>query len=205
VRAMVNAARRSVVDGEDPRFTLWQAWHHSGLQRRWLSAIERGGPAGVAAGRDLDAVTALFDAVEQYVARTAGATLGGVADHVRALALPPPARGDRPAGDAVAVLSAHAALGREWEFVVLAGVQEGLWPNTIPRGGVLATQQLIDDIDGVAGRGVSTRAPVLADERRLLVAALGRARSHVLVTAVDGEGDDGAIPRAATPARKSRP
>jgi superfamily I DNA/RNA helicase/RecB family exonuclease len=196
VRAMVNAARRSVADGEDPRFTLWQAWHHSGLQRRWLNAFERGGPAGVAAGRDLDAVTALFDAVEQYVARTAGATLGGVADHVRGLALPPVGRGDRAAGDAVAVLSAHAALGREWEFVVLAGVQEGLWPNTIPRGGVLATQQLIDDIDGVARRGVSMRAPVLADERRLLVAALARARSHVLVTAVDGEGDDGAIPSA---------
>jgi superfamily I DNA/RNA helicase/RecB family exonuclease len=196
VRKMVTAARRSVADGEDPRFTLWQTWHHSGLQRRWLSAIERGGQSGVAAARDLDAVTALFDVVEQYVARTAGATVGGVADHVRAMALPPVGRGDRPAGEAVAVLSAHAALGREWDFVVLAGVQEGLWPNTIPRGGVLATQQLIDDIDGVAHQGVSTRAPALADERRLLVAALGRARSRVLVTAVDGDGDDGAIPSA---------
>jgi superfamily I DNA/RNA helicase/RecB family exonuclease len=196
VRAMVNAARRSIADGEDPRFTLWQTWHHSGLQRRWLNAIERGGQAGAAATRDLDAVTALFDVVEQYVARTAGATVGGVADHVRALVLPPVGRGDRPTGDAVAVLSAHAALGREWDFVVLAGVQEGLWPNTIPRGGVLATQQLVDDIDGVAHRGVSTRAPALADERRLLVAALGRARSRVLVTAVDGDGDDGAIPSA---------
>lgn len=196
VRAMVNAARRSVADGEDPRFTLWQTWHHCGLQRRWLSAIERGGSAGAAAARDLDAVTALFDVVEQYVARTAGATLGGLVDHVRALALPPVPRGDRPAADAVAVLSAHAALGHEWEFVVLAGVQEGLWPNTIPRGGVLATQQLVDDIDGIARQGVSTSAPALADERRLLVAALGRARSRVLVTAVDGDGDDGAIPSA---------
>ena len=61
---------------------------------------------------------------------------------------------------------------------------------------MLATQELVDDIDGVGRKGVSTRAPVLADERRLLVAALGRARSHVLVTAVDGEGDDGAIPSA---------
>ena len=57
---------------------------------------------------------------------------------------------ERPAADAVAVLSAHAALGREWEFVVIAGLQEGLWPNTIPRGGVLGTQQLVDVLDGVA-------------------------------------------------------
>jgi superfamily I DNA/RNA helicase/RecB family exonuclease len=196
VRAVVHAARRSFSDGDDPRVTLWQAWHRSGLQRRWLAAVERGGPAGAAAGRDLDAVTALFDLVEQYVARAMGATLSGVTDHVRAMALPPVGRGDGAAGDAVAVVSAHAALGREWEFVVLAGLQEGLWPNTVPRGGVLATQQLVDVIDGVAQQGVSTRAPVLADERRLLVAALGRARSRVLVTAVDGDGDDGAIPSA---------
>ncbi len=92
------------------------------------------------------------------------------------------------------MVSAHAALGREWEFVVIAGLQEGLWPNVVPRGGVLATQQLVDVLDGIAD-GTSTRAPLLAEERRLLVAALGRARSHVLVTAVDGdEGDDALLP-----------
>jgi superfamily I DNA/RNA helicase/RecB family exonuclease len=196
VRAVVHGAHRSFAAGEDPRFTLWQAWHHSGLQRRWLAAVERGGSAGIQAGRDLDAVTALFDVAEQYVARTTGATLHGVVDHLRALVFAGPGRDDRSADDAVALLSAHAALGREWDFVVIAGLQEGLWPNTVPRGGVLATHQLIDVIDGVAEAGVSTRAPVLADERRLLVSALGRARSHVLVTAVDGNGDDGAIPSA---------
>ena len=40
-----------------------------------------------------------------------------------------------PAGETVAVLSPHAALGRDWEMVVIAGLQEGLWPNTTPRGG----------------------------------------------------------------------
>jgi superfamily I DNA/RNA helicase/RecB family exonuclease len=194
VQSVVQAARRSFTDGEDPRFTLWQAWHQSGLQRRWLAAVERGGPAGFQAGRDLDAVTALFDVVEQYVARTTGATLHGAVNHVRGLVLRAQARDDHSAGDAVALLSAHAALGREWDFVIIAGLQEGLWPNAVPRGGVLATQQLVDVIDGVAEAGVSTRAPVLADERRLLVSALGRARSRVLVTAVDGDGDDGAIP-----------
>ena len=94
----------------------------------------------------------------------------------------------------MAVLSAHAALGREWELVVIAGLQEGLWPNTIPRGGVLGTQQLIDVLDGI-GAGASTRAPLLAEERRLLIAAMGRARTHLLVTAVDSDsGDDAMLP-----------
>jgi hypothetical protein len=34
VRAVLVAARRSAADGQDPRYTLWQAWHRSGLQRR---------------------------------------------------------------------------------------------------------------------------------------------------------------------------
>jgi RecB family exonuclease len=198
VRAVLAAARRSAADGQDPRYTLWQAWHRSGLQRRWLAASERGGLAGAQADRDLDSVTALFDVAEQYVTRTAGASLRGLIDHVEAMGLPPTPRDQRPEPDAVAVLSAHSALGREWEFVVIAGLQEGLWPNTIPRGGVLGTQQLVDVMDGVetqADRGLSTRAPLLAEERRLLIAAMGRARSRLLVTAVDSDsGDESMLP-----------
>lgn len=197
VCAVLTAARRSAREGSDPRHTLWQAWHRSGLQKRWLAASERGGPAGAQADRDLDAVTAMFDVAEQYVARTAGASLRGLVDHITALALPP-ARRDEAAPDAVALLSAHSALGHEWEFVVLAGVQEGLWPNVSPRGGVLATQQLVDVIDGVCAPGqhtLSSRAPLLAEERRLLIAAMGRARSRLLVTAVDSDcGDDAMLP-----------
>ena len=66
VRAALDAAARSHARGEDLRYTLWAAWHRSGLQRRWLAACERGGHSGVQAGRDLDAVTALFDATDQY-------------------------------------------------------------------------------------------------------------------------------------------
>lgn len=196
VGAVLAAARRSAADGGDPRYTLWQAWHRSGLQRRWLTASERGGVAGAQAERDLDAVTALFDVAEQYVNRTAGASLRGLLDHVTALGLP--SRNERLTSDAVAVLSAHAALGKEWEFVVIAGLQEGLWPNMIPRGGVLGTQRLVDVLDGVVApndRGVSTRAPLLAEERRLLIAAMGRTRSRLLVTAVDSDcGDESMLP-----------
>ena len=88
------------------------------------------------------------------------------------------------------MLSAHAALGHEWDLVVIAGLQEGLWPNTIPRGGVLGTQRLLDVLDGVT-ENASMRAPLLAEERRLLVAAMGRARKRLLVTAIDGEAGDG--------------
>lgn len=199
VRAVLDAAARSHRAGEDPRYTLWAAWHRSGLQRRWLSVSERGGPAAAQATRDLESVTALFDVTDDYVSRTSGASLRGLVDHIAALALPGAVPEPFAAAEQVQVLSAHAALGHEWDFVVIAGLQEGLWPNTVPRGGVLNTQRLLDVLDGV-GADASVRAPLLAEERRLLVAAMGRARRRLLVTAVDsdtgGAGHEAALPSA---------
>jgi superfamily I DNA/RNA helicase/RecB family exonuclease len=197
VRAVLDAAARSHRAGDDPRYTLWAAWHRSGLQRRWLSMSERGGPAAAQATRDLESVTALFEVTDDYVSRTSGASLRGLVEHIASLALPSAAPEPVVAAEQVRVLSAHAALGHEWDFVVIAGLQDGLWPNTVPRGGVLATQRLLDVLDGV-GADASVRAPLLAEERRLLVAAMGRARRRLLVTAVDsdtgGAGLQAALP-----------
>ncbi len=199
VRAVLDAAARCHRAGLDPRYTLWAAWHRTGLQRRWLSASGRGGPAGVQATRDLRAVTALFDITGDYVSRTPGASLRGVVEHIAALQLPGVNPEPVSTPEQVRVLSAHAALGHEWDLVIIAGLQDGLWPNTVPRGGVLGTQRLLDVLDGV-GEDASVRAPLLADERRLLVAAMGRARRRLLVTAVDsdtdGAGQEAALPSA---------
>ena len=193
VRAVLTAAQRGHRSNRDPRFTLWQAWERSGLQRRWLNSAERGGADGAQADRNLAAVTALFDLADAYVTRTTGASLPGLLDHLAALQLPPVLE-VAPAGETVAVLSPHAALGRDWEMVVIAGLQDGLWPNTTPRGGILGTQRLMDTLDGL-GAEVSARAPLLADERRLLITAMGRARRRLLITAVDSDtGDQACLP-----------
>ena len=188
VRAVLAAAAAGHRSHRDPRFTLWQAWERSGLQRRWLTAAERGGADGALADRNLAAVTALFDLADAYVTRTTGASLSGLLDHLATLQLPP-VLDAAPATETVAVLSPHAALGRDWEMVVIAGLQDGLWPNTTPRGGVLGTQRLLDTIDGL-GDEVSARAPLLAEERRLLIAAMGRARRRLFITAVDSDNGD---------------
>jgi len=199
VRSVLAAAARSHGSHHDPRYTLWQAWERSGLQRRWLTAADRGGADAALAERNLAAVTALFDITEAYVARTAGASLSGLLDHVATLQLPPVAADAAPAGETVAVLSPHAALGRDWHTVVIAGLQDGLWPNTTPRGGVLGTQRLLDVLDGL-GEDVSARAPLLAEERRLLIAAMGRARQRLLITAVDSDaGDESTLPSVFVP------
>lgn len=198
VQAVLRAARGSHHAGMDPRNTLWQAWSRSGLQRRWVTIADRGGPGAAVAERDLAAVTALFDVADQYVSTTTGATLAGLVAHVGTLALPI-ATAPTTQAEAVTVCTPHAALDREWDVVVLAGVQEGLWPNTVPRGGVLGTGRLVDVLDGIADADggpathLSARAPLLAEERRLLIAAMGRTRDRLLVTAVDSETGDAAM------------
>ena len=194
VRSVLAAAAGAHRHHGDPRVTLWKAWERSGLQRRWLAAAERGGVDGALADRNIVAVTALFDVAEQFVCRTTGASLRGLIDHVADLRLAPVGADRGVNADEVAIVSPHAALGREWDVVIVAGLQDGLWPNTTPRGGVLGTQRLLDALDGL-GDDVSTRAPLLAEERRLLIAAMGRARSRLVVTAVDdSSGDDCALP-----------
>ena len=198
VQSVLRAARGSHRAGMDPRNTLWQAWSRSGLQRRWVIIADRGGPGAAVAERDLAAVTGLFDIADQYVSTTTGATLAGLVAHVGTLTLPT-ASASAARADAVTVCTPHAALDREWDVVVLAGVQEGLWPNTVPRGGVLGTGRLIDVLDGIADADggptarLSARAPLLAEERRLLIAAMGRTRDRLLVTAVDSETGDAAM------------
>lgn len=194
VRSVLAAAAGAHRHHGDPRVTLWQAWERSGLQRRWLAAAERGGVDGALADRNIAAVTALFDVAEQFVCRTTGASLRGLLDHVAGLRLAPVGSDGGTNVDEVAIVSPHAALGRDWDVVIVAGLQDGLWPNTTPRGGVLGTQRLLDALDGL-GDDVSTRAPLLAEERRLLIAAMGRARRRLVVTAVDdSNGDDCALP-----------
>lgn len=183
IRAVLQAAGRA--GGDDPAAALWQAWRRSGLQRGLLIAADRHGLAGQRAVQNLNAVTAMFDLAGQFVSHTPGASVPGLVAHVQALRLPVTAAEPRSGVEAITILSPHQALGHQWDVVVLAGLQEGLWPNTIPRGGVLATQRLIDVLDGVHGV-VSTRAPLVADERRLLITAMGRARRRLVVTAVDG-------------------
>jgi superfamily I DNA/RNA helicase/RecB family exonuclease len=175
--------------GQDPRSVLWEVWHRSGLQRRLLTASERGGPGGARAAQDLDSVTSLFAVTDQYVARTAGASVAGLVDHIEGLGLPVRAAEPIAIPDAIAIASPHQALGSQWDVVIIAGLQEGLWPNTIPRGGILGTQRLLDVLDGLGGE-LSARAPLVAEERRLLITAMGRARRRLVVTAVEGEGSD---------------
>ncbi|WSJ02142.1 PD-(D/E)XK nuclease family protein [Nocardia sp. NBC_01329] len=190
----LDRARRVRRDGGGLEDVLWALWTGSRLERRWLAQSERGGAAGMQADRDLDAAVALFDAAAAYTDRLPGATIEGFVEYLLQQQIPQDRAVRAHREEAVDLLSAHAAAGREWEVVAVAGVQEGIWPDPRPRGTLLHTEDLVDDIAGITER-VSRAAPILAEERRLLFVACSRARRSLLVTAVESvTGDRDLVP-----------
>ncbi|MFZ2174640.1 MAG: ATP-dependent DNA helicase, partial [Rhodococcus sp. (in: high G+C Gram-positive bacteria)] len=203
VLSVLRKANAMLDRGRGVEEVLWAAWQATGLERRWAAASARGGPIGAQADRDLDAVVALFDAAASYVDRLPRAQLAGFVDYLTRQAIPTTSRNDSVApADAVTVLSAHSAAGREWDVVAVAGVQEGLWPSLRARGSLLGTEDLIDLTSGVsdgseaAAERMSRTAPLLAEERRLFLVACSRARRSLLVTAVDSAGGDADLVRS---------
>jgi superfamily I DNA/RNA helicase/RecB family exonuclease len=190
--------------------TLWAVWEASGigerLRRRALSSDRRAQRADA----ELDAVNALFDLAAGYEQRQPGALVDVFCDHVLHQQLPGAFLSPRAdIGDAVTLATAHAAHGHQWDFVTVAGAQEGIWPNLRPRGSLLGAEALVDVLDGRAD--VDQVAQLLDEERRLFYNACTRARVRLLVTAVDSDdaqpsrfcGELGVEPAAAP--RRGRP
>ncbi|MEV0649720.1 ATP-dependent DNA helicase [Phytomonospora sp. NPDC050363] len=169
---------------------LWTLWDHTGLAQTLSGLAIEGGPRAAAADADLDAMMTLFDGAARFCDRLPGAGAEVFVEHVLAQDLPADtlaAHADR--GEAVRVITAHAAKGLEWDLVVIAGVQEGSWPNLRLRDGLLAADALVDTEAGRAAKVVNRASVLLAEERRLFYVAVGRAAKRLLVTAVDDEED----------------
>lgn len=202
VLGVLDKARTAALRGGGLEDVLWEAWQATGLERRWAASSARGGPAGAQADRDLDGIVTLFDAAADYVDRLPRAQIAGFVDYLTEQEIPGIVRARASAdADAVTVVSAHSASGREWDVVVVAGVQEGLWPTLRARGTLLGIEELIDAVTGAdggeaGGARLSRTAPLLADERRLFLVACSRARRHLLVTAVDSVSGDTELVRS---------
>ncbi len=189
VAGLLRKARKGIADGQSVEQVLWELWQTTGLENRWVAQSARHGTSGRQADRDLDAIVGLFEAAAKYVDRLPGASADGFADYLAAQQIV----GDTlaasaPVGEAVTVLTAHAAAGREWTVVAVPGVQEGSWPDLRLRGSLLGVERMVDVVSGI-GDQVSAIAPLLAEERRLLLVAVSRARRTLLVSAVRGEDE----------------
>jgi superfamily I DNA/RNA helicase len=169
------AADSSVLD------TFATLWRELPCSRRLVD----GGDASVESRRELDSVVAFSSAV---------AEAGSAADPSVEAFLASVDAGERGPGfsawerrdaDAVQVLTAHGAAGREFHTVIVAGTVEGNFPS-LSRPEPMFD---LDALDRLVSQSDRNRAR-LEDERRLFRMVLGRARDRVVLMASRAHADE---------------
>ena len=140
--------------GASAEDVLWAVWQATGLARRWERASARGG--GSAAPRPTATSTPSSRCSTRPRASPTGcpartpSSSPSTCARSRSRATRSPAARAEP--DAVAVLTAHASKGLEWDLVCVADVQEGSWPDLRRRGSLLGTEALVDAVRGIDGQ-----------------------------------------------------
>ncbi|MFJ2502457.1 ATP-dependent helicase [Microbacterium sp. NPDC087592] len=194
----IEATARAAAEGETIHDLLWRVWDQARavdgrrLRVAWREISQL--PTGAETARSLDALVALFDAAKRFVERTPEEQPRTFVRDILDSEVPEDSLStpDRPGR--VTLLTPATALGTEFDAVVVAGVQDGIWPNVRLRGGLLQTWRLADAMHA-ARTGTSTepvgvldrRRAALHDELRLFVRAVSRARDRLLITAVDDD------------------
>ena len=182
-----------------PQERLWSLWEASGVAGEWRSRAIASDESSGWYDDQLDAVVALLRVADVWEQRNPAGSAVGFASELLAGSVPIDTIsrvGVRPGG--VEVLTPAQAMGRHWQVVVLAGLQDGAWPNLRLRDRILRADLLADVGAGRVAVGEDgreevidstrqARRAVLDDEYRLFVAAVTRSRSIVHAGAVRSE------------------
>lgn len=206
---LLAAIRSAVTSGATIEELLWVAWDRSGVAPLWRETALGAGLAAEEANRALDAVVALFAAARRAVERDPAASIASFLAQVLEAEVPEDTLAARARDDAVLVSTAAGLVGTEFHTVVIAGLQEGAWPDLRQRGILLGAPRLDAVLQGLgddAPSHLDARAAVLGDELRMLALAASRASDGLLLAAVESDDETpSAVFRMLAPLARSVP
>jgi superfamily I DNA/RNA helicase/RecB family exonuclease len=166
---------------------LWGLWQRSGLAPAWAEQSAGTGIDADEANRNLDAVVALFSAAQRFVERTPAAPPVLFVEHLVDTDVPEDTLAPRALAESVLVSTPSGTIGSDYDLVVLAGVQENVWPDLRIRGSLLGSGDLALLAAGETPDPAGARTSVLHDELRMFTQAASRSTTELLVTAVDND------------------
>ena len=198
INDLIKVAKKSLSSSSDISDLLWSIWSNSknyegeGISQIWQQTALAGGVRGGIADQNLDAVITLFEVARRFSERLPGAKPSLFIDQLlgeKILSDSITATAQR--GEVVQVMTVHSAKGLEWQYVALAGMQEGSWPNLKQRGSLLGSERLVEifrhGISNAEQLDAISAAGLAEDEKRLLNVALSRASKQLFITAVAHE------------------
>lgn len=198
INNLILAAKNSLAASSDISDLLWAIWStakdsdDASLASSLRTSALLGGVRGASADRDLDSVMQLFESARRFSERMPSASPILFIEEIMGetiLSDSITAQGDR--GDVVTITTVHSAKGREWKYVALIGLQEGIWPNLRQRGSLLGSERLVEAIRTDASSREqlesSAASALIDDERRLFHVALSRASDRIIVTGYSAE------------------
>ena len=187
------ALREHAYAGDTIEELLWLAWDRSGLAKDWFTQALSAGIEAAEANANLDGVLALFTAAKRFVERRPDDAAVLFLDAVLDADVPEDTLTPQPNDEAVLVTTPSGTVGLEFDTVVVAGLQEGAWPNRRLRGSLLGAQDLVRAATGLAAGDIDERRAVLDDELRIFALAVSRARREVVVAAVANDDEAASV------------
>ncbi|MCU0278140.1 MAG: ATP-dependent helicase [Candidatus Nanopelagicales bacterium] len=183
---ILEVAQQRAADRVPPSRILDEVWRATTWPQQLRREALSGGRRSREANQALDAVMELFDQAEQM--DRAFESVRNVKQFLEQLdAQVIPAAPNRQKAwnrNAVRLLTAHRSKGSQWPLVIVAGVQEGAWPDLRVRASLLTEL------------APGWREQQLLEERRLFFVACTRASRALVVSAVRSSTEDGPEPSA---------
>jgi superfamily I DNA/RNA helicase/RecB family exonuclease len=172
---------------------IWLAWDRSRLADEWRDQALSAGITAAEANTNLDGILALFTAAKRFVERRPDDDAVLFLDAVLDADVPEDTLTPQPNEQSVLVTTPPGTVGLEFDTVVIAGLQEGAWPNRRLRGSLLGAQDLIRAATGLDAANIDERKLVLDDELRIFALAVSRARNRVVLAAVANDDESASV------------